>query len=194
MSSSKHLVVAVLLLVAVVGLGAVAVVWPYYRDTAEINRQAKELRLKAPDPKAHEQEMAQLRAESQELAGHKTGLKKIPASKSADVAGLIGLLSLPADGVNVFDQTFLRGEPKEAVPGTDSPYRAQPLTIDMQARFDAIFRLMQMAESQDRLLRVTSVSIVAERRGDENQPQGQPLAKATVVVEAIYEPPRAEEH
>ena len=70
------------------------------------------------------------------------------------------------------------------MPDEQLPTRVQPLTVDMEARFDSIFALLRAAESMDRLLRVSSVKIACERR----VAGVQPLAKASIVLEAVYEP------
>ena len=179
---------AVLLLATLAGLGMLTLAWPTYRDAADINLQAEVLRHKGENPQAQVAEITRLSSELDALNRRvQTGLKLVP--ESADVAGLIRVLSLPVDGVNVRDQTFTAGDPKDAVPGSDSKEKAQLLTVDLQSRFDAIFAIMRAAESLDRLLRISSVSIVCERDQDEERP----MAKASMVLEAIYEPPRVEE-
>jgi hypothetical protein len=55
----------------------------------------------------------------------------------------------------------------------------------MEARFDAVFALLRAAESMDRLLRVTSIKVVSDRLQDDDQP----FTDATVVLEAVYDPP-----
>ncbi len=184
MSSSRHLAMAVLVLVALASLGGLTLAWPCYRDAAEISRQAEELRRKGEQPHGKAAEIAALAAEQEALDRRiQTEFKLVP--KSADLAGLMQSLSVRVDRARVDYQTMLSGEPREAAPGS-SKAMAQPLTVEMQARFDAAFELLQTIESLPRLLRVSSVNIVCEGGQDQNDPR--PLAKATVVVEAIYEP------
>jgi len=96
-------------------------------------------------------------------------------------------LSMPVDGVYVYDQTFTAGDPREAVPGGDLSIMVQPLTVDMDARFDSIFALMGQAESMDRLMRISSVSIAIDRTNKENT-----IATASIVLESVFDPPPRE--
>ena len=184
MSSKQHLAIAIVLLVAVVGAGGLLLVWPTYRQAASINRQIVDLHKKGENYDAQAKEIARLNNELDELNEViETGLKHIP--ESSDIAGLMRVLSLPVDGVHIRDQTFTAGTIKDAVPGTDFTTRIQPLTIDMKARFDSVFALLQSAESMDRLLRISAVNMVCDRRRDEDQP----FATASIVVEAVFDPP-----
>jgi len=184
MPSSRHLTIAVLLLVALASLGGLTLVWPCYRDAAEISRQAEVLRRKGEQPLAKAAEIAMLVAEQDALDRRiETEFKLVP--KSADLAGLMQALSIPVDRLRVSHQTMLSSDPREAAPGS-AKAMAQPLTVEMQARFDAIFQLLQTIESLPRLLRVSSVSIVCE--GGQDQDDARPLVKATVVIDAIHEP------
>ncbi len=184
MSSSRHLGVAILMLVLIVGLGGLLLVWPSYREAGGIDLQIQELRKKGENYSLQSEEITKLTTELEAL-NHRidTGLKVIP--DSSDIAGLMRVLSLPVDGVHVRDQTFTAGPAREAVVGAKLAAQIQPLTVDMEARFDAVFALMRVAESMDRLLRISSVNIVCDRRQNENQP----YAKASVVLEAVFEPP-----
>ena len=79
----------------------------------------------------------------------------------------------------------------EAVPGGEISARVQPLTVEMVARFDTIFTLMREAESMARLLRIASVSIVTD-----NRPEFEDLAvaKASIILEAVFDPSSQEVH
>jgi hypothetical protein len=89
------------------------------------------------------------------------------------------------DGANVRDQMFDAGDPKDAVYGSELSTQVTPLTIDMEARFDAVFALLRTAESMDRLLRISTVQVVCNRVDEDDEP----FTKATVVLEAVYNPP-----
>jgi hypothetical protein len=156
---------AVVAMIAVVGLGGLLLAWPAYREAAVLDGQTQELWAKG------------------ERYGVDTGLKPIP--ESADIAGLMRVLSLAVDGSNIRDQMFDAGDPKEAASGSGLTALATPLTIDMEARFDAVFALLRTAESMDRLLRVSTVQLVCKHLDEEEEP----FAKATVVLEAVYNPP-----
>ena len=182
MSSSKHLGFAILTMISVVALGGLLLAWPSYREATDVNRQAEALRRKGDDYNQQVEVVAALTTQLEEATRRiKTGLKKIP--ESSDISGLMRVLSLPVDGVNIREQAFNAGAPKDAVVGSQLSAQVCPLTVDMEARFDAVFALMRAAESMDRLLRITSVNVVCQRDDDE-----QPFARATVVLEAVYDP------
>lgn len=182
MSSRKHLCVAILGLLLVVGLGGLILAWPAYREAGMLNDQMMELRRKGENYDLQAQEIARLTAKLGEVNRRVDDeFKVIP--ESPDIAGLMRVLSLSVDGANVVDQTFTAGDTKEAVQGSDLPVMVTPLTVEMEARFEAVFALLRAAESMDRLLRVSSVKVVCRRPDDEDQP----FTKASVVLEAVYE-------
>ena len=59
----------------------------------------------------------------------------------------------------------------------------------MSGRFAGRSLPIRNAESMDRLVRVTSLELVCER----NKDQGEPFAKVSVVLEAIFDPPQTDE-
>ncbi|MHC4414852.1 MAG: type 4a pilus biogenesis protein PilO [Planctomycetota bacterium] len=184
MSSRQHLGIGVLLLLVVVGAGGMLFIWPAYREAAAVNEHAAELRRKGEDYDSRAQVIHRLTADLQEASRRvETEFKHIP--ESPGVAGLMRVLSLPVDGQNIHDQTFTAGEAKEAAPGSDISAMAMPLTVDMVARFDSIFALIRAAESMHRLLRIASVNVGCNRQEDE----AEPFARASVVIEAVYDPP-----
>ena len=185
MSSSRHFAMAILAMIAVVGLGGLVLAWPGYRHAATLNRQTDEIRAKGERSEQQAQQIAHL-SDRLEAATQYVDTRLKPMSETADIAGLMRVLSLPVDGTNVRDQMFDAGDPKDAVPGSELPARVTPLTVDLEARFDSVFALLRSAESMDRLLRVASVKIVCDRPHDDDD---EPFTKATVVLEAVYEPP-----
>jgi len=183
MSSKQHLGMAILLLVMLTGIGGLLLVWPAYRDTAWMNTRVTDLRSRSQNVEAQTQVIAKLTGELDEISARVDAeLKRIPSTP--DIAGLMRVLSLPVDKKTVFDQALAAGEPREAVPGANFAEFVQPVKVEMSARFDAIFALLKAAESMKRLLRIQSVRIEADRRSAEEQP----IAKATIVIEAVYEP------
>ncbi len=186
MSSSRHLAFAILSLLAVVTLGGVLLVWPSYREAARHNRRTVLLHQKGENYDAQARRIATLTKQVDQITRRiDTELKMIP--ETPDIADLMRRLSMPVDGVHVYDQTFTAGDLKEAVPGGDLPVRVQPLTVEMDARFDSIFALMRLAESMDRLLRVSSISIAVDRRDPEDI-----VASASIVLESVFNPPQRE--
>ena len=184
MSSSRHFAMAVFVLIVVVGLGGLLLAWPAYREAAVLNRQTDELRAKGRRYDLQAERIAQLTAQLDEATRRvDTQLKLVP--ESPDIAGLMRVLSMAVDGSNVRDQMFDAGDPKDAVPGSGLSAQVTPLTVDLEARFDAIFALLRAAESMDRLLRVSSIKVVCNRPEDVDEP----FTKATVVLDAVYDPP-----
>ena len=107
-----------------------------------------------------------------------------------NIAGLMRRLSLPVDGRTVLDQTFTAGSPIHAGGGESTNEEAMPLTVDIEATFDSVFALIRRAETMDRLVRVVSVRMVADRKHDDRE---EPLLTATVGLEAIFDATQAEE-
>ncbi len=179
--------IAVVGLVAVATVGSLMLVWPVYRKAAIVDRRSSELLAKCKNYSDQADEIVRLRTDLDAAREYvQRELKAVP--ESPDVAGLMRVLSLPVDGVNIRDQTFTAGQPKRASADPDITTLAMPLTVDMEARFEAVFSLMQAVESMHHLLRIASVKMRCE-----NPDQDIPFAKASVVLEAIYSPPANEE-
>ena len=94
-------------------------------------------------------------------------------------------LSFNVDDFSVRDQTLTAGAEGEAVQGVPTSEKALPLTVQMQANFDSIFALIRIAESMDRLVRVTSIHVHSEEEDEMAAMRG--LLNATIVLEAIYD-------
>ncbi len=186
MSSRRHLAFAILSLLAVVTLGGVLLVWPSYREAARHNRRTVLLHQKGENYDAQARRIATLTKQVERMTHRmETELKAIP--QTPDIADLMRRLSMPVDGVHVHDQTFTAGDPREAVPGGDMPILIQPLTVEMDARFDSIFALTRLAESMDRLLRVSSINIAVDRTNTQDT-----VASASIVLESVFDPPQRE--
>lgn len=188
MSSSRHFGVAVLSLVIVLTVGGVLLVWPSYREAAQHNKQTLVLHHKGENYDVQARRIATLTKQLEQMT-HRvdTGLKVIP--DTPDIAGLMRRLSMPVDGVHVHDQTFTAGDPREAVPGGDLPVLVQPLTVDMDARFESIFALVRLAESMERLLRIASISVEVDSQASADD---HAIANASIVLEAVFDPPTRE--
>ena len=172
---------------AVAPVGSLLLVCPVYRKAAIVDRRSSELLAKCRNYSDQADEIVRLRADLEAAREFvQRELKTVP--ESPDIAGLMRVLSLPVDGVNIRDQTFTAGQPKRASADPDITTLAMPLTVDMEARFEVDFSLIQGLESMDRLLRIASVSMRCEKSD-----QDVPFAKASVVLEAIYSPPASEE-
>jgi Tfp pilus assembly protein PilO len=189
MNENRHLIFAVAGGLAIVLLGGVLLVWPNYRETRRIRQETIELEEKVSDLAGHTGTVERL-ADELEAARARVDreLKLIP--NTPDIAGLMRKLSLPVDGSTVLDQTFTAGNACDAVLGESYSERSMPLTVDMQARFDSVFALICAAERMDRLVRVSSVRLAAERSAAASQ---MPMLTASVGLEVIYDAPAVEE-
>ncbi len=186
MSSRRHLAFAILSLLAVVTLGGVLLVWPSYREAARHDRRTVLLHQKGENYDAQARRIATLTEQVEQMTRRvETELKAIP--QTPGIADLMRRLSMPVDGVHVYDQTFTAGDPREAVPGGDLSILVQPLKVEMEARFDSIFALIRVAESMDRLLRVSSINIAVDRTNTEGT-----IAIASIVLESVFDPPQRE--
>lgn len=188
MSPRKHWL-GVFMIMGMLAFGGWTLAWPGYRQSATINRQIDALKLKVAglsDQTGIARSLAEKLFRAQTRIEHQ--LKSIP--NSPEVAELIRKLSLPVDQTRVADQTFTAGSPSDAIVGMKSPMRVMPLTVEMEAAFDSVFALMRNAESLNRLVRITSVTISCKR--DEKKPDSS-MVKATVGLDAIFEPPGGEE-
>lgn len=188
MSTDNRLLLGTLGLSVLVVLGWLCIVWPVHREVGDVNERVAELHRRFEASLGQIQEIDRLTVALREASNRvDSEFKRIP--DSPNIAGLMRSLSLPVDNVTIRDQTFTAGQPKEAVPGADFPVQTLPLTVDMVARFDAVFALIRAAEAQDHLVRVSSVNIAAS--GDDDQEQ--PLVTASVRLDAVFEPTQAQE-
>ncbi|MCA9295219.1 MAG: hypothetical protein KC983_01855, partial [Phycisphaerales bacterium] len=94
------------------GVGLVIVLgvllWTTYSQRRDVQDQIQTLEAKMRGLSGHTSELERLAVEVSDLQSFvDNDLKTIPPS--ADVASLIGRLSLPVDGSIVVDQTFTRG-------------------------------------------------------------------------------------
>ncbi len=112
-----------------------------------------------------------------------TECKRIPPSP--EIAELIEFLSREVDRRDVRDQRSTAGDPVSAVIGEQVGVLATPLTVDMEATFDSVFRLIRAAETTDRLIRVGRVRIYRDR---DKKADGSPFVQASVGLEIVYEP------
>ncbi len=188
MPTNKRLVLGSLGLSALIVAGWLFIVWPVYREAGAVNERVAELRRKSQGARGRAQEIDRLTTALEAASSRvESEFKVIPVSPN--VAGLMRSLSLPVDNITIRDQTFTAGQPKDAAAGADVAVKALPLTVDMVARFDAVFALIRAAEAQEHLVRVSSVNIASTRDDD----QQVPLVTASVRLEAVFEPLRAQE-
>ena len=189
MSNNKQLLYLAIGLNLVVVVGGGLLVVPTYRQAGQCRAKTANLREKMAGLSGQTEALQELAdAVSQMHARLDEDLKTVPTGP--DIADLMRRLSLPVDGETVRDQTFTAGSAGEAVIGKESEARIMPLTIDMVARFDSVFALIQAAESMPRLVRVASVRLEADRAGESASDL---FLIASIGLEAVYQADGGEE-
>ena len=184
MPTPKHMVTAVLAVLATVALAALLFIMPNYREARDVRAQVADLQSRVGLLSSRAQAVDRLAQELRDATAHAASeLKTIP--ETADIAGLIRKLSDHIDGVNVAQQTFMAGTPAPAIVGGDSSAMCMPLAADMLATFEAVADLVREAESMSRLVRVSSVHLQSQR--DDPKADGS-LIDAKIALEAIYDP------
>jgi Tfp pilus assembly protein PilO len=185
MGSNKNVILVVIGMIVVMVFGVWTMVVPTYQRAAAIEQQASQLRDKIEDLSGQTEVVARLAKEVEETQARvEHELRSIP--DSPDLAELMRKLSLPVDKSRVLDQTFTKGSTSEAIPGGKSMMQTMPLTVELEATFDSVFALLRNAESIRQLVRISTLSVVCKREGKQVDP---PIVKATVGLEAVFEPP-----
>jgi Tfp pilus assembly protein PilO len=165
--------------------GTAMLVWPGHRRKTEVDRRLASLREMVDSVDQRIVEVERLTAEVERMEQQlENDLRDIPARP--DTVELIRRLSMPRDDVTVLDQSFLTSGPAAAVPGGDVRTKAMPVTVEMEASFDAVFALIDAAESMPRLVRVAGVKLSADR--DRRKDAVVPFVTARVELDAIFEP------
>ncbi len=184
MSSRKHLIIAILLFVAVVAVGWFVAVRPAYRTADSLERETAGFRDRASNMAVRQDEIDKLTIR-RDAAQHQIDkvLKQIPPTPN--VSDVSRHWAFPIDGATVLDREYTAGNDRPALPDFDVGFMAAPMTVNIVATFDAIFALVQVAESLPQLVRVNSVTIACDRRKNE----GAPIGEATIALEVIYQPP-----
>lgn len=187
MSSKKHLMLALLAGFLVLAIGTGLLVWPALSETNATTERIADLDHKNRTLDERTEQIQQLKeqvADAEASAKHE--LKRIP--DAPEVADLMRQLSMPVDGYLVADQTFTTNVSKEASSDASVTARAVPVTVDMEARFEAIQEVLRRAESSDRLVRVASVRISRHPDRSNLETDDDAMLKASIMLEAIYEP------
>ena len=193
MSTTKHMSLGLLAVLAVVAAVSLMFIVPNYRQAAAVQAQIAELQARV--------ETLGLRTAAVErLAGEVTAAREQAAAdlkvvpETADVAGLIRKLSDAIDGVNVVDQTFTAGTPGPAIIGADASgsgaasVMSQPVSAEMRCTFESAQALIRKAEAMHRLVRIASVRLQCKR---DDAKALTPLVNASVGLEVIYDSPVA---
>lgn len=196
MWTRRHTIGTAGAMLAVSGAAVGLIIWPNHAQANRIAHRLHDLEGKAATFKFQKEQLAKLTEEVDHARDRmKVGFKSVPISP--EVADLMRRLSSGVDGLHVKDQTFTAGQPTDAVVGKEWSTLAQPLRVEMVGSFSSIFNLVKSVEGLDRLVRVTTVRIAAERI-EENAARraGKPVVTdepgwltATIGLEVIFEPP-----
>ena len=192
MSSKKHLALALLAALIVFGAGFGLLVWPALREASDVTAQIEELGHKN---RTLEERTGLVQLLHQELATARSKvartLKRIPAS--GETYDLLEQLSMPADGYFVVDQEIAAERSKEAVLDEEISARAVPVTVVLEARYEAVQEIIRRAEASDRLVRVASVNVRRHPDKSSVANDDDALLKATIKLEAIFDPHAGED-
>ncbi len=185
MSSSRHLIGAVIGGALLVAVGWVLFVWPVYHAAAGDRRQLHKARLECDRGSAQPKREDELDAKLSELEQKRweRRQKDLPAD-GPDEERLIGALFAREPGrAQPLQINYAFGKATDAVPGWKLPHQAMPLTVKLRGTWDSIFELIQRAESVDRLLRVSAVEVGCDHDDADEDPC---IASAAIVLDVIY--------
>ena len=136
---------------------------PNYKIANNNVQEAKRLEDRINKLERRQIEVSQLREECEQLASEvKSTYKNVPLSP--DAAQIVQALSLDVDGMHVLDQSFVAGTLIKKTAVQEDAFSVQPLAITMEADFNSIFRVIRLAETMGRLIRVSSVRITRPER------------------------------
>lgn len=183
MLANRSLLIGIGAVMVVLVLGVTMIVWPNYRRASDHDHRVEELLSKIEGLSGKSEEVERLADELEERRRViETELKYIP--ESPDTVELFRRLSINVDGVTVRDHEITGGSETFVLNDDEATVRAVPLTVELEATFDSIYAVIRAAETMDRLVRITSLNIAAERDRLET---GDELLTASVGMEAIYD-------
>ena len=157
---------------------------PNYKIANNNVQEAKRLEDRINKLERRQVEVSQLREECERLANEvRSTYKNVPLSP--DTAQIVQALSLDVDGMHVLDQSFVAGALTKKTAIQEDVFSVQPLAITMEADFNSIFRVIRLAETMGRLIRVSSVRITRpEREAD----SGSVTLEAAIGLHASFNP------
>lgn len=196
MTDRRHMLITILSAVLALALGGAVLVWPTMSKRSAVQEQIESLERKIAGISDEAKTVSRLEAELAALRETAAvEMKRVPGTP--DMAGIMRKLSLPVDGRTVRDQTFTAGTPMSAIIGEETPEASLPLTVDMEADFEAVFALLRTAERMDRLVNVRSLHLMSPRAQERmlsrsrNETSGKSeadegLLSASVGLDVIY--------
>ncbi len=159
--------------------------WPHYQAARSIRADITllEQRIATSDEQHVSLDALSVRLAA-ERAAYEHDFREIPLK--ADPAELIRALSADIDRGRVVDQTLNAGQPAPDPSVEDGSIHILPVTVDMTARFEALYELIARAENLPRLVRVSSVRL-------ERSEEDEDAVVATIGLEAIFEAPAVQQ-
>ena len=190
MLSSSRVILGFICLSAATIAGWLVFVLPAYCSAEALTKEAAQLQRQAISYADLAYVIAQQNVEL------KNTVRSRPAQINAlptvpDIPGLMNELKLSVDQETVWDQLFTLGQSRDAVIDSDLGLSYVPIKIDMVSSFSAVFALIQTAESQNRPLRVASVTM-ARFAASEFDDRAHRI-RASIVLELLYSPELGEE-
>ncbi|MDP7007986.1 MAG: type 4a pilus biogenesis protein PilO [Phycisphaerales bacterium] len=129
---------------------------PNYKSAQSDVEEATRLEDRISKLERRQIEVQQMRDEYEALSMKvKEEYKAVPATP--DTAQIVQALSMNVDGMHVLDQSFVAGSTTQKT--SDDGFYVQPLAIAMEADFEAVYSVIEQAESMGRLIRVSSLRI-----------------------------------
>ena len=113
-----------------------------------------------------------------------------PLGDGAERDRLLAAITRNADGTQVRDQSIRTGtmSPVE-IPGSDLRVMRRSVDVEMTASFDAIFGVIDAAETADQLVTPRSIEITVLSTPTEQALQGNPAVRATLALDEWFEAP-----
>jgi hypothetical protein len=172
--------------VAVLGLAIWKVAIPAFEEGERRMLEAGRLLALGSQEAALRKECEAARGELERtLARVRTTVRAIPSEP--DQAQLMRMLAVGADE-DVGNQVITAGDPVPATTSDASPFRAVPVTVEMESTFARVMQVLARAERDVRLVRPIHVSIVrpADAAGDAKQGEASRFVNARIELDAVY--------
>ena len=119
------------------------------------------------------------------LSAVRATVRTIP--READQAQLMRMLAVGASE-EVGTQTIVAGDPVPAINADSTPFKAVPVTVEMEATFGRVMQVLARAERDMRLVRPLHVSIVrpAEDHAGAKDAAAPRFVDARIELDAVY--------
>lgn len=119
------------------------------------------------------------------VANVRSTVRAIPAEP--DQAHLMRMLSVGASD-EVGSQTIVAGDPVPAINADSTPFKAVPVTVEMEATFGRVMQVLARAERDARLVRPLHVSILRPADGADGKKgeEGPRFVNAQIELDVVF--------